>query len=129
MASEKGTPTERFTPEQVAEALIESFGVMAVAARRLGVTRMTIWRYIRRYETCRKAREEGRERLKDLAESKLVEAIADREPWAIQFYLRTQGRDRGYGDEVKVLGDPSQPLVFKVVTHWPETPLTHEDGQ
>lgn len=86
------------TAKQVADALTATRGMVSVAARRLGCTRKTVYNYINRYATVQEALEDARESTTDVAELKLFEAINAGEPWAVQFYLKTQGKTRGYAE-------------------------------
>ena len=117
-----GHANQRYTPQEVAQAILESYGILAEAARRLGCSRMAVYNYIRRYATCRAALAEAREIVGDRAEGRLFRAIAEGEPWAIQFYLSRQCRDRGYGDRLTIEGDPARPL--RIVLRWDDgTPV------
>lgn len=115
----------KFTARQVAQALEAQFGNISGAARQLGCDRVTVYKYIERYPTCREALQRGREQLKDLAEAKLVQAIAHGDPWAIQFYLRTQARDRGYGDHVTVDARTQQRVRVELV--WTDAPSGEQE--
>lgn len=86
-----------FTPEQVADALRQARGVQAVAARLLGCHRNTVRRYMQEHPQVQEAVGEMRNENLDMAESQLLTAVSRGEPWAVKFYLATQGRDRGYG--------------------------------
>lgn len=77
-------------------ALKESRGLVAVAARKLGISRQQIYRRREGSQEVREAIEEARDFTTDTAEAALYKAIADGQPWAVCFYLKTQGRDRGY---------------------------------
>jgi transposase-like protein len=89
-----------FTADEVAEAIEAASGNITAAARRLGVNRETVRRYGIRYSTVRQAIATAREGVTDLAEARLIQAIDSGAPWAVTFYLRTQGRSRGYGEHV-----------------------------
>jgi predicted transcriptional regulator len=82
--------------DEVAQALRAAEGIISNAAQRLGVTRQAVQQRISRHPTLQAIRDESREGVTDLAESQLIEAIRRGEAWSICFYLKTQGRDRGY---------------------------------
>lgn len=107
-------PNEKYAPEQVADALERSKGLVSVAARSLGCDTNTIRRYIAKYVSVQKAKDEAREGIKDLAEARLFQAIDRGEPWAVGMLLRTVGKDRGYVERHEVENDG----VIKVV--WSE---------
>ena len=73
-----------------------SFGNMSVIATRLAVTRSTVYNYKNGLKTVEKAILEEREVLKDFAESQIARRIADGSDRMIEFYAKTQMRDRGY---------------------------------
>lgn len=87
---------EKRTVKQVRDALAAAGGILGAAAQNLGIHRNTIQRYINRHPELQKVRDEATEAITDLAESKLISAIKKEYPWAICFYLKTKGKDRGY---------------------------------
>ena len=80
----------------VGEALRTCFGNMAGAARALGVDRTTVWRFIKKHNELTDVLESMRETMLDNAETALSKAILAGEAWAVCFFLKTQGRRRGY---------------------------------
>jgi hypothetical protein len=96
-------PGKRYTAEQVAQAIRDSNGIKAVAARRLGCSRQTVVKYASDYAICREACITSRETVVDLAEGQFVAAIGRGEPWAVSMALKTLGRDRGYGDRLDLV--------------------------
>jgi hypothetical protein len=91
--------TDKFTARMVSDALMEARGLGTVAARMLGCNVQTIYHYLDKYASCRRARAAAKAIQDDIAEGQILDAVAAGEPWAIQFYAKTQLRDRGYGDE------------------------------
>jgi hypothetical protein len=71
-------------------------GNISEASDRLGVSRQGLYKYLKRTPTAQDAFNEWRERLKDLAERKLWEAVEDRESWAVSMVLKLLAKDRGY---------------------------------
>ncbi len=94
----------KYSAEQVADVLTECKGMITIAAKRLGCVPNTVRRYVRDYACCRQALEDAREAMGDTAELALYKAIQDGEGWAIAFYLRTQGRNRGYVERQEIDG-------------------------
>lgn len=90
------TNTERYTAEQMVDALLKAKGLVSVAAKMLGCTPRTVHAYINRYATVAQAKTEAREGILDMAEARLFQAIDKGEPWAISSILRTLGKERGY---------------------------------
>ncbi len=89
-------PRRRYTPEMVTVALKDTRGMVAVAARKLGCDRQTIYNLAKTDDGVREALVEAREFTTDTAELSLFSAIQKGEPWAVCFYLKTQGKNRGY---------------------------------
>lgn len=114
MTSVTQAPQMRYTPEQMVAALHQGRGLQTMAARILGCSRQTVDRYVRRYAACREAIREERETMIDFAEAMLYQRVQQGDQWAIKFLLQTQGRDRGYGEQVDVehTGAGGGPIVF-----------------
>jgi hypothetical protein len=53
---------------------------------------------------------EERERMTDVAEMALFDAIKEGEGWAVCFYLKTQGKERGYIERHEFTGKDGEPL-------------------
>lgn len=92
---EKGT-NEKYTAQQVADALLAAKGLVTVAARTLHCDPKTVDNYAKRYVMVREAKQQAREGILDMTEARLFQAIDKGEPWAIAMMLRTLGKDRGY---------------------------------
>lgn len=78
--------------------------MLSVAARRLGVSYETLRKYVHKYPTLAKAVREAREETTDMAELALFKKIQEGEGWAVCFYLKTQGRNRGYVERHEISG-------------------------
>lgn len=109
-----GKPPQ-YTVAQVKEAILQSRGIVSVAARMLKCDRRTIYKYMDRHPELEQAREDARENLIDYAESKLVERIADSDIKAIMFYLRTQAKHRGYSERQEITGADGNALTLTLV--------------
>lgn len=88
--------TVNHTVEEYATALREARGLVTHAAARLGVSRQAVTQRMAKHPTLQQAREEARQAMIDHAEDALFASVAERESWAVLFYLKTQGRERGY---------------------------------
>ena len=103
-----GKPT--YTAEQVITAIRKTRGLVTLTATVLDCTPDTVRNYAKRYATVAEALKEERERMTDIAESALYQKIKDGEGWAVCFYLKTQGKDRGYVERQEVTGKDGAPL-------------------
>ena len=115
--------TDRYTPEQVSDALKQTKGLVSLAARRLGCTPRTVRNYAARYEEVRITLHEERDHLLDLAELALFNALARGERWAIIYTLTTLGKERGYTTRVEATGKAGQPLNAPIIYIPQEDPL------
>ena len=94
----------RYKADEVAQAIIDSDGILAAAARKLGCARKTVYSYIEKYAKVKEAYEEASETVLDLAEGKLIDAVEQGQLPAIMFVLKTKGKHRGYVERQEVTG-------------------------
>lgn len=93
------------TDEQVAQALMTCGGIIDTAAEKLGMPRSTLWSRVQRTEALQEAREEGKQKILDAAESALFKAVREGKAWATKFVLSRLGRGRGYGASLELEGN------------------------
>jgi hypothetical protein len=93
-----------YTKKQIIEALENTAGFKTYAAKNLGCSYQTILNYFERYPDLEDTLTHIRERKLDLAEHQLVKAIDRGEPWAIKYYLKYQGKMRGYIERQEFTG-------------------------
>jgi hypothetical protein len=84
--------------EQVRAALKANNGLIAPSARYLNIERACLQNRLLRNPELRLYQQDCAEAAKDHATSKLFENIDKNMETAIEFYLRTQARDRGFGE-------------------------------
>jgi hypothetical protein len=87
---------QRYTCAEVQQALIACNGLIYLAAEKLGCSSKTVLNYCGRYPSIREVVAEKRGKRVDVGEAALDKAVLAGEAWAVQFLLRTQGKDRGY---------------------------------
>ena len=112
---ESKRPYRKYTQEQVIEALEQSKGLIAPAARALGCSRDTIRTYLEEYTAVAQAKLDQREAVTDMAENALYAAILRGEAWAICFYLKCMAKDRGYVEKAEISGPGGKPISIKLV--------------
>ena len=77
-------------------ALERSRGMVSIAARLLKCNRQTIYNAAKQHPEIKEAMDGERELMLDTAELKLIESVNKGQAWAVCFFLKTQGRKRGY---------------------------------
>lgn len=88
--------------KQVIEAIKASRGIKTQIAKRLGIDRATLDRYLKRWPDAQQAYTEECETLLDLAEARLYEkAISEGSECSLHFLLSTKGKHRGYTRKVE----------------------------
>jgi sugar-specific transcriptional regulator TrmB len=92
----------KFTKEQVIDAIKRSRGFISQAAKILKCAVPTIYNYKERYPEVEEAIKNERESLLDFAEGKLLENINNNDNAAIIFFLKTQGKHRGYSEKEQI---------------------------
>lgn len=93
---------ERYTAQQMIDAIRATRGMLTLAAKRLGCAPDTVYRYVREYATVAQALRDERASVTDMAELALYKAIQEGEGWAVCFYLKTQGKERGYVERQEI---------------------------
>lgn len=86
----------KLTTDLVAEKLREHDGNIAAVGRAFGVTRQAVQSFLRTRPSLQEILQEARETMKDDVESALYKEARRGEGWAVCFFLKTQGKDRGY---------------------------------
>lgn len=87
----------------VVEAKVrELHGNLAAVGRACGVTRTAVHRFIHKRPNLVKVLQEAREVMLDNGESVLYSKVLAGEGWAVRFYLRTQGKSRGYFEKKEI---------------------------
>ncbi len=88
------------TKKMLADAIVDTGGVVTSAARKLDIARGTVYTYMRKWNL-KPAVDDARAKLKDEAEICIREAIVTHKNWnAAKWYLDRQAQDRGYGTQI-----------------------------
>ena len=112
-------PPEKFTVEQIADALKEAQGFQCTAAEKLGCCEETISAYKKRYPELEKLVKHLKNKHKDFAEGCLLRNIKEGKETSLIFYLKTQCKDRGYTEKSEVDINGGGPLQIKVIHDYP----------
>ena len=120
--SENGNPKKREqTAQRIIDAIRESNGLLTLAAKKAGIGYTTVWRYTQDYPSVKEAVTEAKEKMLDFTESKLYEKIKEGDNAAIIFYLKTQGKKRGYIERQEVTGEGGKPISYEFTVKDAET--------
>lgn len=94
------------------KAILDHNGNVSNVAKQFGVVRGTVLNYIDRYDL-RPVLEEARDKRVDFVESALDNLIKEGNPAAIIFFLKTQGRKRGYNEQqdINLSGELKLPQI------------------
>jgi hypothetical protein len=95
MATKRGP--KGITPDQYATALRETFGNVSMAARKLGVDRMSVVNAMGRHASVKQAHDEAAEQITDIAEGHLIAGVRRGEWKQVQYWLEAKARHKGYG--------------------------------
>jgi hypothetical protein len=96
---------QRYSAEQVCAALVQTKGLLYLAAKHLECSYQTVCNYVQRYPTVKATLEAQRGEMVDTAESMLYQSILKGEAWGITLCLKTLGRDRGYVERTETRHD------------------------
>lgn len=97
--------------EQIIKAIKSQQGLLSLAARKAGVTYWTVWKYAQDFPDVKEAVKEAKESTLDFAEGRLFEMMRAGNIAAIIFYLKTQGKGRGYIERSEITGAEGMPLL------------------
>ena len=100
----KAPSKPRITKDKVQRAIVKSKGLLSFASQLLGCNRSTIYDYLEKWPDLKQTVADQREGLVDIAESRLLGNIDKGDTTAIIFFLKTQGRARGYVERQEVTG-------------------------
>lgn len=89
------------TKLKVRNAIIKEKGNLSNAAKRLGCVRKTVYNWIEKEPELLTAVDEARDTALDFVENKLMEGIDKGNVTLIIFYLKTQGKGRGYVERIE----------------------------
>lgn len=94
------------------EALMQGYGIIAVACEAVGISRSTYYRWYNSDPGFKEEVDEIAETQTDFVESKLMQLINANDTTAIIFYLKTKGKKRGYSDKAQKEFAPSaEPIL------------------
>jgi len=105
----------KYTAEQIIAALKETKGMVYLAADRLGCHARTVLNYAERYKSVQEEIDFQREKLVDIGELKLYQAVMDGNEGMVKYLLSTRGKKRGYTTGTEISGPDGESLIIKVI--------------
>jgi len=100
---------------EIDAALRATGGFTTYAAKKLGVTYQAIYARIQKSPQLQRTLLEIRESYLDLSEHKLIQKIKDEDLGAIIWYLKCQGKNRGYREkESSKDSEEKEQIVFNI---------------
>lgn len=103
--------------DEIEQALRDTKGMVSVAAKKLGFQRSALYDRIQKSERLQMVIADEREAMTDTAELALHRAIVGGEAWAVCFYLKTQGKSRGYVERQEITGADSGPIMIEAIDY------------
>ena len=94
------------------DALTKSLGIVTTACKQVGVGRTTYYQWLREDPEFKKAVADVKEVALDFAESQLHKQIQEGNTTATIFYLKTQGKARGYVERQEIEVAEKKPLSW-----------------
>lgn len=121
------TTKKKATVADVIAQLEKSRGNLSAAAKALKISRMTIYRMSERHASVQEALDEAREQMLDEAESVLYDKVLAGETVELLFFLKTQGKKRGYVERIEQTGKDGQPI--QTITRYAQMSDEELDGR
>ena len=103
----------KLTVDKVNALIDELTGNVSMVARSLNISRTTLYNYINSHPTVKAKLDEAREKMIDNVESKLYSKALDGDTTAMIFFLKTQGKSRGYVERQEVTGADGGAVLVK----------------
>jgi len=100
--------------KDVVEAIQQYRGNISAVARAFQVSRQAIYDYISNKPDLKQMIQDERESMLDDAESEIYKQIRKGNTTALIFFLKTQGKTRGYVERQEITGKDNEPFVIKV---------------
>lgn len=92
----------QFKAEQFIDGIKDSGGIISTIAKRVGCDWHTAKKYIDLYATVKRAYNDECERVLDLAESKVIELMNEKDGPMLRYYLSTKGKKRGFTEKQQI---------------------------
>lgn len=101
---------EGFWGSENPKEVTTSFGNMTAIAKRLGVSRKTVWQWAKETKAIRDAIDEAKEMRKDFVEDRMIRRVMEGSDTMMIFFAKTQMKDRGFVERVEWTGADGGPI-------------------
>lgn len=106
---------DRYSEEQIEDAIRKAGGFISTAAKMLKCTSKTIYNYIDRSEKLKDLVDEIRLEYNDIGEAALIANVKDRKTAETIFFNKTRNKDRGYIEKQQVdITTNDQPIKINI---------------
>ena len=108
----------KHSDDQCIAAIRATGGYISQAAKKLGMSFQGLYKRIDKSPKIKAEWDAIKESYLDLAESKVVSALNEGKPWAICFYLKCQGKGRGWVETQRqeITGKDGGPIEQQTTT-------------
>ena len=100
--------------ESILKALEKSLGIVTVACKKANVPRSTFYKWLNEDEEFARQVKDIENIALDFAESQLHQQIQNHSTSATIFYLKTNGKNRGYIERQEITGADGMPTNFQI---------------
>lgn len=107
------------------ETIEKHRGNISLVARSFGVSRTTIYKHLNKHPELKVYLADEREKMIDNVESVLYNQALDGNITAVIFFLKTQGKNRGYIERQEITGKDGEPQ--KVEVEYINSPIKHPE--
>lgn len=96
--------TKKLTKNKILAAIKDSAGILSSIAERLGCSRQALYNWLDLHKDSEivDAIKHEEEKVMDMAESKIIQAIKERDMQTTRWYANTKGKSRGYAPKQEI---------------------------
>jgi hypothetical protein len=101
--------------KETKDEIIKQHGNIAMVAKSFNVSRTTVYNFMEKHPDVKDVLSDEREKMLDNVESSLYNQALEGNTTAMIFFLKTQGKGRGYVERQEIAGTKDDPLTLRVV--------------
>ncbi len=110
---------DQYSAQQFIDAIPGTGGIISMIARKVNCDWNTAKKYVTKYATVEAAYDAECEAVLDMAESRVIEMMKEKDGTMLRYYLSTKGKSRGYVERQEVTGADGKDIGMKI-TDWRE---------